>query len=406
MFDGSDHPRGVSGLQHNYIMVSELVWPISLVLIHALGVCAQWAAWHRRRPGSVSLDSTCIVTRDSALRPAEGAGEPSSDGPGVRRKAPAQARTQRDIVVYGLFPSAPTLWAAEAALLQLVQWMLGPAVMAPRPVAVRLWRQRSGRWAARFQVSNELYWAIWASKRHLAGTNISIHRWCPPERLGEHMAARRRTGEAAQRRRPPQGERQQEQQAMQQQRQRRVDQQVQQQAEQPVERRQEQQHEAQDGVMAQPVQRQQHRQEAPQEVSSRAAAHAFLEEFAAEQLEQQRVQHRQRRAQQQPQQGRQPRQEHQPVPAASDWSVDPGLKCGGCNKPEPEDTMVLCSGCRCGWHITCLQPALAGVPEGRWDCPGCTGSQQRPERQESGVAQRQERQLRRGARLQGRVQRS
>ena len=263
-------------------MFSELVWPVLLVLIHALVVCAQWAAWHHRRPGPVSLDSSSIVTRVSAERPAEGVGEPSSDGPGVRRIAPAQARTQRDIVVYGLLPSSPTLWAAEAALLQLVQWLLGPAVMAPRPVAVRLWRQRSGRWAARFQVSNELYWAIWASKWQLGGTKVSIHRWCPPERMGEHMAARRRMVEAAQRRRSQQGKQRQEQHTVQ---------------------HQELQQEQHGEIMAQAPRQWQQRQvapqEAPKEVTSCAAAHAFLEQLAAEQHEQQ------------------PQQEQQPIPAAS-----------------------------------------------------------------------------------------
>jgi hypothetical protein len=32
---------------------------------------------------------------------------------------------------------------------------------------------------------------------------------------------------------------------------------------------------------------------------------------------------------------------------------------------------MLCDGCDAALHMDCLQPALDGIPEGDWLCPGC-----------------------------------
>ena len=40
-----------------------------------------------------------------------------------------------------------------------------------------------------------------------------------------------------------------------------------------------------------------------------------------------------------------------------------------------DNPIVLCDGCDCGWHIRCLAPPLAAVPEGDWFCPTCIQSQ-------------------------------
>ncbi len=41
-----------------------------------------------------------------------------------------------------------------------------------------------------------------------------------------------------------------------------------------------------------------------------------------------------------------------------------------CNSPEPEGT-VICDSCDGVWHIHCLDPPLADVPEGDWHCTEC-----------------------------------
>ena len=33
--------------------------------------------------------------------------------------------------------------------------------------------------------------------------------------------------------------------------------------------------------------------------------------------------------------------------------------------------MIICDGCDGEYHLTCLQPALAQVPEGYWECDDC-----------------------------------
>lgn len=33
--------------------------------------------------------------------------------------------------------------------------------------------------------------------------------------------------------------------------------------------------------------------------------------------------------------------------------------------------LIICDGCDGEYHLTCLQPALARVPEGYWECDDC-----------------------------------
>ena len=39
--------------------------------------------------------------------------------------------------------------------------------------------------------------------------------------------------------------------------------------------------------------------------------------------------------------------------------------------------MVLCDACDAGWHLRCMAPPLAAVPEGDWFCPACLHEQAR-----------------------------
>ena len=36
--------------------------------------------------------------------------------------------------------------------------------------------------------------------------------------------------------------------------------------------------------------------------------------------------------------------------------------------------MILCDGCDQGWHVTCITPPLAEIPEDEWFCAVCAGS--------------------------------
>ena len=47
--------------------------------------------------------------------------------------------------------------------------------------------------------------------------------------------------------------------------------------------------------------------------------------------------------------------------------------CEGCSL-QHERGMVLCDGCDRGWHLQCLDPPLAAVPEGTWHCPACAAA--------------------------------
>jgi hypothetical protein len=48
--------------------------------------------------------------------------------------------------------------------------------------------------------------------------------------------------------------------------------------------------------------------------------------------------------------------------------------CEGCGGQQGASSMLLCDGCDRGWHLQCLNPPLAAVPAGSWNCPGCTGA--------------------------------
>ena len=46
------------------------------------------------------------------------------------------------------------------------------------------------------------------------------------------------------------------------------------------------------------------------------------------------------------------------------------LMCSICERPDDEENMLVCD-CKKGFHIYCLKPPLAKVPEGDWLCPKC-----------------------------------
>lgn len=46
-------------------------------------------------------------------------------------------------------------------------------------------------------------------------------------------------------------------------------------------------------------------------------------------------------------------------------------RCEICNLSDREDTMLLCDGCDQGYHMDCLIPPLAEIPEGSWYCDNC-----------------------------------
>eukprot|EP00961_Rhodomonas_salina_P275516 3722525-Rhodomonas_salina.1 len=46
--------------------------------------------------------------------------------------------------------------------------------------------------------------------------------------------------------------------------------------------------------------------------------------------------------------------------------------CEGCRRDDQEEKMLLCDGCNKGFHFDCLNPPLAGIPEGDWMCAPCT----------------------------------
>ncbi len=52
--------------------------------------------------------------------------------------------------------------------------------------------------------------------------------------------------------------------------------------------------------------------------------------------------------------------------------VGADFPCEVCGSPDDEEVMLICDGCFKGYHIYCLQPPLAAVPEvDVWLCPGC-----------------------------------
>lgn len=45
--------------------------------------------------------------------------------------------------------------------------------------------------------------------------------------------------------------------------------------------------------------------------------------------------------------------------------------CQKCGKTDHPEWILLCDNCDCGWHCSCLRPALLVIPEGDWFCPPC-----------------------------------
>ncbi|GMF30217.1 unnamed protein product [Phytophthora lilii] len=46
--------------------------------------------------------------------------------------------------------------------------------------------------------------------------------------------------------------------------------------------------------------------------------------------------------------------------------------CEVCGSSERERDIVLCDDCDAEFHVFCLRPPLAAVPEGQWLCPKCS----------------------------------
>ena len=54
--------------------------------------------------------------------------------------------------------------------------------------------------------------------------------------------------------------------------------------------------------------------------------------------------------------------------------------CELCMDGGREHELVLCDGCDRGWHISCMNPPRATVPEGVWFCDACEPAGSPPER--------------------------
>jgi hypothetical protein len=63
----------------------------------------------------------------------------------------------------------------------------------------------------------------------------------------------------------------------------------------------------------------------------------------------------------------------------SQITVGGDLPCSVCRSPDDEAAMLICEGCALGWHIYCLSPPLAAVPDGVWVCPICQDTGVTPE---------------------------
>ena len=48
--------------------------------------------------------------------------------------------------------------------------------------------------------------------------------------------------------------------------------------------------------------------------------------------------------------------------------------CQVCGSGDDEASTLLCDGCDDGYHLACLRPPLALVPEEDWFCPGCVAA--------------------------------
>lgn len=50
--------------------------------------------------------------------------------------------------------------------------------------------------------------------------------------------------------------------------------------------------------------------------------------------------------------------------------------CEICSNSDREECMLLCDGCNRGYHLYCLNPPLADVPQGSWYCDNCFSSEE------------------------------
>ena len=48
--------------------------------------------------------------------------------------------------------------------------------------------------------------------------------------------------------------------------------------------------------------------------------------------------------------------------------------CEGCQRLQPERSMLICDTCEGGWHCGCLDPPLPAPPPGGWQCPSCSAA--------------------------------
>ena len=64
-----------------------------------------------------------------------------------------------------------------------------------------------------------------------------------------------------------------------------------------------------------------------------------------------------------------------PILGPTPWDNE---KCQLCGKKDNDNCMLLCDGCDRGFHIYCLTPPLAEIPEGEWLCSSCVASKGAP----------------------------
>ena len=56
---------------------------------------------------------------------------------------------------------------------------------------------------------------------------------------------------------------------------------------------------------------------------------------------------------------------------AEPWLCLECKRCMHCDQAANADDLLICDSCDKGFHMDCLDPPLAGLPEGRWICPIC-----------------------------------
>jgi len=58
--------------------------------------------------------------------------------------------------------------------------------------------------------------------------------------------------------------------------------------------------------------------------------------------------------------------------SAADVLTIVGKECEVCGSPRDAERMLLCDGCNKGFHLGCLSPPLAAIPESDWFCAACS----------------------------------